>query len=286
MNIQNILDRKKVKLDSNGIWVTDLSLSSETKKSQKTWEKIYNFNFKKLKSDRIDFRQNKLQDHISYIDKIYFFTPNTIYLEIGCGPGYIGEYLLKRYSCYFIGIDFNYQVLMSLKKYLDEMGLKKYVLVHADINHMPIKPNSIDFIYGGGVIEHFKDTQGILVSLYKILKKNVVAFNTIPAFNFFWLTRFWNNIPALMPFRKIFEILHIQILKYALLNKYHGYELSFTLYKLNEMYLRAKYRDIRSGSFAFHPSKNKLSNKFLRSLYYAFSKNNLVSPIYYVFGNK
>lgn len=286
MDITTIIDKGKVKLDKNGIWVMYLSLSNESKKSQKTWEKIYDFNLKKLKADRIDFRENKLQDHISYIDKEYHFTSDTIYLEIGCGPSYIGEYLSKKYKCYFIGIDFNYQVLVSLKKYFDELGLKKYVLVHADINHMPIKPNSVDFIYGGGVIEHFKDTQRILEGLYKILKKNGVVFNTIPAFNFFWLTRFWNNIPSFTPFKKIFEIFHIQIFKYELLNRYHGYELSFTLHKLDELHKKARFRDIKSGSFAFHPSKKKLSNKFLRRLYYAFSKNILFSPVYYVLGNK
>jgi len=286
MDITTILDKGKLKLDNNGIWVTDLSLSNEARKSQETWEKIYDFNLKKLKVDRIDFRDNKLRDHISYICKDYHFTSNTIYLEIGCGPSYIGEYLGKKYHCYFMGIDFNYQVLISLKKYFDEIGLRKYVLVHADINYLPIKPNSVDFIYGGGVIEHFKDTQGILAGLYKILKKNGVAFNTIPAFNLFWLTRFWNNIPSFMPLKKIFEIIHIRILNYALLNRYHGYELSYTLHRLTKLYKKAKFNDIKSGSFAFHPSAKKMSNKFLVDLYYKFSKNTLFAPIYYVFGRK
>lgn len=284
--IKKILIKSKVKLDKNGIWVTNLKLSSEVQTSKKAWERIYNFNLNKLKEDREDFDQNKLMDHLGYIKKSFKFNKNSIYLEIGCGPAHIGEYILKHYGSYFIGVDFNYPMLLTLKKYFDERGYKKYMLIHADINNMPIRDNSIDYIYGGGVIEHFPDTRHILKESYRILKKGGVSFNTVPAFNLWWILRFYSNIPSPILLRKIFEFIHIKILKGKLLEKNSGYELGFTKKELLLLHKNIGFKKIFISPFAFHPSKHRLKNELLRESYYKIQKNILLSAVYYVRGVK
>jgi ubiquinone/menaquinone biosynthesis C-methylase UbiE len=286
MNASNVIDLKKVKKDNNGIYRAQLHLTNDGKTNQQTWERIYNFNSKTMVNDRKDFAESKLNDHLHYVEQAYSFSSETVYLEIGCGPSYIAEYLMRKYNCFFIGVDFNYPMLVNLNNYLKKKKFKNYILLYADIVDMPIKDNSVDFVYGGGVIEHLANTRKILKELYRVLKKQGISFNTIPAFNLFWFTRFWNNIPSLAPLKKILEVVHIKIFRYSLLNKYHGYELSFTLHKLEELHKQVKFREIKSGSFAFHPSERKLPNKFLRVLYYTLSKNTLLSPVYYVLGKK
>jgi ubiquinone/menaquinone biosynthesis C-methylase UbiE len=266
--------------------VVDLSLSDEEKKNQQAWERIYNFNSRAMKKDRDDFIANKLNDHVSYLEKLFLFNSKTVYLEIGCGPAYIGEYLMKKYKCSFVGVDFNYPMLVSLNKYLKAKGYKNFSLIYADVKKMPLYPNSIDFIYGGGVIEHFKDTQQLLRHLHRILRREGVSFNSVPAFNFFWLARLWNSIPAVPVIRQFFEYIHLTVLKGWLLKKYHGYELSFTLSSLETVHKKAGFKNISGGSFAFHPSSNKIRNKLLRDTYYYLSKKTIFSPMYYTHGHK
>jgi ubiquinone/menaquinone biosynthesis C-methylase UbiE len=282
----NILDKTKAKLDKNGIWVANVNLSAEEVVSQNAWEKIYNYNLKKLAKDREGFNKDKLADHMGYIGESYKFTSKTNYLEIGCGPAYIGEYLMKTYDSNFIGVDFNYPMLITLKKYFDSKGYKKYCLIFADITDMPIKNNIIDYIYGGGVIEHLSDTNHIVGELYRVLRKGGVAFNTVPAFSFWWITRCFNNIPSLRGLRKIFEFIHLKLLKSRILEKYYGYELSFTVNNLRNLHKKSGFRNIKIGAFAFHPSANKLKNVFLRDLYYKTQTSIFTTAMYFVSAKK
>lgn len=286
MIVNNFLKTDKLKKDKNGIWVTKDNFSKETFSSQKTWEKIYDFNMNKLKKDRKDFEENKLEDHIKYILNSYKFNPKTVYLEIGCGPSYIGEYLLNHYKCTFIGVDFNYQMLVTVKKYFDNLGYKNTIFIHADIKKMPIKNNTIDFTYGGGVIEHFTNTKSILKELHRVTKAGGVTFNTVPAFNFFWPVSMKKNIPSYPLLKQLFGFIHIKILKNKLLEKYHGYELSFGINQLKKLHKKIGYSSIKGGAFAFHPSSAKLRNKFLRESYFNLSKISLFSPIIYIAAKK
>ena len=286
MKLEDLLNKKGVRKDKNGIWVTDIHLSKETKISQITWKNIYNQNLKQLQEEKNEFNKCKLADHMKYIEQSYTFSKKTIYLEIGCGPAFIGEYLIKKYDCYFVGVDFNYKMLLTLKKYFEKKGYTNYLLIHADISNMPLKENCIDYIYGGGVIEHLKDTGNVMDELYRVLKKDGISFNTVPAFNLWWPTRFWNNIPNLPVIKQVFELIHISLLKGAVLNKYFGYELSYTLGNLKQIHTSIGFKDIKAGSFVFHPSEKKLKNSLLRKFYMYLTANILFSPVYYIYGEK
>jgi len=279
-----IIDFEKAKFDKNGILLTDSIYKNEILTSKLAWEEIYNYNVDDLKKDRNDFDENKLEDHISYLDEAYNFNKNTIYLEIGCGPAHIGEYIMKMHDAIFIGVDFNYSMLITLKKYLDEKGYKKYLLIHGDINDMPIKDNLIDFVYGGGVIEHFSNTNNIIKESNRILKKGGFLFNTVPALNLWWFLRLFNTIPSLPILRKIFEFIHIKLFKSKILKKYAGYQLAFTKKELVTLYKNNNFQNICVGSFAFHPSRYKLKNRLLRELYFKLQKIDLITAIYYIRG--
>lgn len=286
MTFKQILNLRECKKNKDGIWISKDSVLNQNEISEKSWKRIYSFSLNKLIREKNDFNKNKLQDHLKYVESSYKFTKNTVYLEIGCGPAYIGEYLMKKYGSYFVGVDFNYELLVTLKKYFDKKGLKNYVLIYGDIMKMPIKKNTIDYIYGGGVIEHLRDTNAILKKLYFVLKRGGVCFNTIPAFNFWWLIRFWNNIPNLPFLKGLFEFIHLKLLKGYVLDKYYGYELSYTMRDLYQMHRRLHFKEISAGPFVFHPSSSRLGNKILRKLYIMLTSNRLFSPVYYIYGKK
>ena len=284
--LQDMINFDNGYLDNNGILVVKNSYASEASASKKAWERIYDFDLAKIRLDRADFDANKLEDHISYLKKYYHFNDQTKYLEIGCGPAHIGEYVMKNFNSYFIGVDFNYNILLTLKRYFDQKGYKKYLLINSDINQIPLKSNSIDFIYGGGVIEHFPDTRITLRESYRILKGGGVSFNTVPAFNLWWLLRFYNNIPAVGIFKKVFEFIHEKIFRNKILENNYGYELSYSKSILRKIHQECGFHNIIIEAFAFHPSHHRLNNKILRDLYFQIQKHELTTAIYLVVAGK
>lgn len=285
--MNKLLNLEKLVKDEKGIYlVKDSVFDKEIKISKEAWEEIFNYDLERLTKEREDFDKNKLADHVDYIERFHKFTKDTIYLEIGCGPAHIGEYVLRKYGCTFVGIDFNYAMLVTLKQYFDKMGYSNYILICGDINSMPLVDNSVDFIYGGGVIEHFADTKHILKESYRVLKPGGVSFNTVPAFSMWWLTRFFSNIPAVPILRQLFETLHLKLLKGRVLHKFFGYELSFTPGMLKKYHKDTGYKSIVVLPFAFHPSSNKLRNAFLRGIYFRIQKSHLSTAIYLVVGEK
>jgi ubiquinone/menaquinone biosynthesis C-methylase UbiE len=214
------------------------------------------------------------------------FTPDTVYLEIGCGPANIGTYLSEKSGCPFIGVDFNYNSLVVLNEYFKEKGIENYILIHSDINDMPIIDGVVDYIYGGGVIEHTEDTITATKELYRVLSAGGVSFNTVPAYNLFWLLRFFYSIPSIEPIKSVLAYIHLKVLKGLILNKFYGFELSFTEKNISNLHKKAGFNNIKTGSFAFHPSKNKIHSQKIRELFYKISNIKIFCPFYYVKASK
>lgn len=182
-----------------------------------------------------------------------------VYLEIGCGLFFLGQEVAK--NCKFIiGVDVCPTALKIAKKMLDKKGIKNYLLVQADILNMPLKDNTIDLIYGGGVIEHFKDTQMSVNELYRVLAKQGVSFNTVPYLNIGSLTyrQLWGNIPNFPVLKQIAEFIHIKLLKAN--HMIFGYELSFLASTLKRVHKRAGFKKVKVEKFSA-----QLSFEFLPS---------------------
>ena len=170
-----------------------------------------------------------------------------------------------------IGIDFCLSALKIAKKLLDKKGITNYLLIQGDILKMPLKNSSIDFIYGGGVIEHFKNTQSCINELFRVLKVNGVVMNSVPYLNIGSIYRqIFGNIPNIIILKQIAEFIHIK-----LLNGKHmifGYEMSFLATTLKKIYKKAGF--------------NKISvNKFEFELAFDFVPNSLKKPFVWLANN-
>lgn len=167
----------------------------------------------------------------------------TVYLEIGCGPFYIGT-LLAGDCAMVVGIDFSLEALKVAKKMLEVRKIKNYLLIRGDIFHMPLKNGSVNLIYGGGVIEHFKDTMGSIREFGRVLARSGVAINAVPMLNVGALTyrQIWGNIPDFPLLKQLAELIHIKILKGK--HMYFGYEMSFGRGKMIKMHRLAGFREV------------------------------------------
>ncbi len=149
----------------------------DVKLSREKWDQIYE------KKDRSELERSLEAYRIQYYQDTYDQVnrekklKGAVYLEIGCGEFLFGN-LVAPQCRQIVGVDFSLNALFSAKKLLEARGIKNAVLIHADINAMPIADGQVDLIYGGGVIEHFRSTETVVRELYRVLKKTV--FRSIP----------------------------------------------------------------------------------------------------------
>lgn len=238
----------RMKVDGN-IIVNASRLPADLQISSEKWNLLYTREFRKKQY------QEKYQQYMElYFNDVYEQLSEVkpirkiVYLEIGCGNFLLGQAIAKR--CHLIiGVDMSHSALRIAERMLKEKGITNYLLVQGDINHMPIRGDSIDLIYGGGVIEHFKDTRTCLQELYRVLKKGGVSFNTVPFLNIGSLTyrQIWGNIPNVPVLKQVAEFIHLKLL--GAKHMIYGYEMSFTKGTLRTLHEKVGFRRVTVDKF-------------------------------------
>ncbi len=233
----------------NGIFTGLPHLSHATKLSVKKWDEFYEKeqDSKKYRKEREKYLELHYKDVYNQVNKEKKIK-NIVYLEIGCGPAFFAQQVAADCSL-VIGIDFSANALRIAKQMFDKSRIKNYLLIHGDILHLPIKQNIIDLIYGGGVIEHFTETQQCVDELYRVLKKGGVSFNTVPYLNLGSLTyrQVWGNIPNAPVLKQIAEFIHIKLLKSK--HMIFGYEMSFLGSTLKKIHTKAGFKKVTVQQF-------------------------------------
>jgi len=219
------------------------SMTGDVKLSLEKWDEEYKKtkNKKELFDLRNNFRKIYLEANMKHLNKIYPTYKNKKYLEIGCGPFFTGQEIANKGS-FVVGIDYSLNALRLAKFYLDEEKITNYLLVCGDITKMPFMENTFDLLYGGGVIEHFKDTVGVVKENHRVIKSGGTSFNTVPYLNLGALTyrQAWGNIPNTPILKELAEFVHIKILHGK--RMIYGYEYSFTKGQLRNIFEKAKFK--------------------------------------------
>lgn len=214
------------------------------------WDSLYkkqldDESFRNLYSD---YKKDHLEMTLMQIEEAKSINSNTVYLEIGCGQFFIGNEIAHK-SKLVIGIDFCPSALKIASKLLKEKGISNYLLIQGNILNLPIKSEKIDVIYGGGVIEHFIETQKCIDELYRVLNVGGLSFNTVPVLNIASLTyrQIWGNIPNVPIIRQIAEFIHIKLLggKHLIF----GYEMSFLKSSISKIHKKAGFKKVKVDKF-------------------------------------
>ncbi len=210
-----------------------MSLDEST---QSQWDKRYAFDTKAVAAEQKRYHALYLEDTLAQILEYWKPKKGQVYLEIGCGECFLGLELAKRYGVRVIGVDYSKKAIQVAKELFRRAKIKNCEFLVGDISNMPLKNESVHFIYGGGVIEHNHDQRPLLKEIYRVLRYGGVSFNTVPKLNIGALTyrQVWGNIPNIPIARQLFEFIHITMLRQKFMR--FGYELSFlptTLYDLH-----------------------------------------------------
>lgn len=237
-----------------------------------------------LEEGFIDAASHIRNDILPYLFKFWELDSkpvrNKLYLEIGCGPAYLG-YFLTRYGLRIYGIDISSQGVKLPSKFFKQHG-RAIMCVCGELSYIPMQSETCDFIYGGGVLEHTKDTAAIITELYRVLKPGGKAFNTVPYVSLASLTyrQIWGNIPDLPILNKLAELIHMRMLKMRHMS--YGYEMSFTSTRLKLLFRRAGFRHVEIGLFDCYLPLDHVKSKRLKSVVRVLSKHRLFWPMIYI----
>jgi ubiquinone/menaquinone biosynthesis C-methylase UbiE len=200
-----------------------------------------------LEGRRLEYERDYLQDTLDQLLAWVDPKKHRRFMEIGCGPGFLGVALSRR-GFETAGLDVCIEALKVAKKV--HAGLKRpSFFFGGELNHIPLREGSVDFLYGGGVIEHFKDTAGCVRELHRVLAPGGVSFNTVPYFSVGSLTyrQIWGNIPNVPLLRQLAEAVHLGLLKGRHMT--YGYEMSFTASTLKRIHLQAGFSRVEVRRF-------------------------------------
>lgn len=260
-------------------------LNEDLKLAINRWDNVYReISSEDIEKAKLEYISKYLGDTLEYLDRFWKVEAGNSYLEIGCGPAFLGLEMAKRGARVF-GLDVSIEGIRIAKQVYKGEG-EEGLFICGDLLNNPFKDNQFDFVYGGGVIEHFRDTEKGIREIYRILKKNALAFNTVPYLSLASLTyrQLWGNIPDLPVLRQLAEMIHIKMLKKKYMQ--YGYEKSFTLGKLANMFKKAGFEKLDIGLFQCYLPITFVKNERLKNLIRWLAKYRPFWPMVYVNAQK
>lgn len=108
-------------------------------------------------------------------------------LDVGCG-NCRNLIPFKKFDCY--GIDFSENMIDESKKYISKKNIKVNLKI-GDINKLPFKDNSFDYVIAFAMLHHLKNPEIGVKEIHRVLKKKGQAYISI-----------WNKMQLRFLFRK------------------------------------------------------------------------------------
>lgn len=102
---------------------------------------------------------------------------NSRVLDLGCGDGKIGQ-ILKQKGCNVTGVELNYELAKIAKWRLSKVIVGD--LENTRIQNKIVKEQKFDIIFASAILEHLKNPDKVLKSLYNCLNKDGFVIITLP----------------------------------------------------------------------------------------------------------
>ena len=171
---------KTYKIEEN-IPVIFKSKSTEDIKIITWWKDLYqqlysNFD-KSLNKENIRTNLNlfedlmRKQDHLLINEMLSNNIRGKVCLEIGSGSG-AHSALMKSKGAKMISVDITMERCLSTYKKLSLIDEEDFLVVNCNSEQLPIKDNSLDFVYSNGVLHHADNTNQCINEVRRVLKPN------------------------------------------------------------------------------------------------------------------
>ena len=101
-------------------------------------------------------------------------------LEIGCGNSSWLSYFAQTFGMDVSGIDYSEKGCEQSRKIFERDQVKGKIYFGDFFNPPPEVPHNFDFVYSGGVVEHFENTAEALKAFAAYLKPGGIMITTLP----------------------------------------------------------------------------------------------------------
>lgn len=228
---------------------------------------------------KIDLKKTpELRYSYNHVRK-YLKPRSGLFLEAGCGLAK-NSCLLAKDGVKVVGLDISMSAVKKAKLLFENEGEEGW-FVCGNMLQMPFQDETFSSIYAGGAIEHFKDTLTAVKELRRCLKKKGTLSTTVPIISLSApYILFRGNIPDVPLLNSFLEFFHLKLLKGKFLE--FGYEKSFSISQISNLFKRAGFTDVYTGFFETHYPLPAIRNDFLKKMITRIAKMRLFWPMIYV----
>jgi SAM-dependent methyltransferase len=221
----------------------------------------------------------QLRDSLALIER-FWPQPTGRFLEAGCGLAANALNLAER-GVEVAGIDLSANALTSAREEFVRRGLEGE-FVHGDVRQIPFPDESFDFVYAGGVVEHFLETEQSIREMVRVLRNGGRLLITVPALTLAYPYLFLRgNVPAVRGVENVIAAIHFRLLRGRLAR--FGYERSFRRSRVRDLVVAAGLRDVEVGRFDTYLPLLQLPRP-LRSAARRLARTDAFAPMYYATG--
>lgn len=226
----------------------------------------------------------QLRDSFNHVQKYIKFVDNGYFLEVGSGFSKL-SFLLAKKGVKTVGVDLSLSALRMGQALFEKANLNG-LFVCGDICALPFKTDTFSLMYGGGVIEHFKDTKAAVDELFRCLTLDGLITTTVPCISLSTLYRIvrWGNIPDIYPIDLLIETIEIKLLKEKFMR--FGYERSFNPGKMERIFKAAGFSGIEINLFKTYYPLEPIKMEFVKKVITYVANTRPFWPMIYINGLK
>jgi len=209
----------------------------DTKISEEKWDKQY----KKSSEIKKYVNDPMVVSHKRFLSLYKQYLKKDIFLDLGCGIAWTSFFLAKE-GVSVVGLDISYEVVLKSQLFFKEEKLPG-LFIQADFLNIPLKDNSVGFIYWGLSIEYVRNTEKAIRETYRVLKQKgriVVPFPVVSLSTLFYHQFRGGDIPRVPILRELMELIHVKILKGKYMH--YGYGQTFTTNSMRKMFVNAGFK--------------------------------------------
>jgi SAM-dependent methyltransferase len=223
----------------------------------------------------------QLRDSVDLIVR-FWPEPRGRFLEAGCGPA-ANALNLARLGAEVVGVDLAPEAVQMARDAFARHGMNGEFVV-GDVRNLPFPDDSFDFVYAGGVVEHFRESAQAVAEMARVLRPGGRVLFTVPALNLSYPYLFLRgNVPAVRFVEEAASFVQFRLLHGALAG--FGYERSFRRRDVSRVMIDAQLDTFEVGRFDTYVPLVSVPRR-LRGLARRLARTDLFAPMYYGVGTK
>jgi ubiquinone/menaquinone biosynthesis C-methylase UbiE len=227
-------------------------------------------------------REPQLRDALELILRHWPEPRTGRFLEAGCGPA-ANSLNLAKLGIEVVGVDLTQQAVEGARDAFVRHGVEGQFLL-GDVRQLPFPDGSFEFVYAGGVVEHFRESSLAVAEMARVLRPGGRVLFTVPALTLSYPYLFMRgNVPALPLLEDIVSFVQFRLLGGKLAT--FGYERSLLARDVRRLLTAAQLDDVVVHRFDTYLPLLAIPAR-LRPSARRLARTNLFAPMYYGTGVK